>query len=64
MLRRVENCAKILERYRTTPENEFIKKYKIIMNHDGSIFDTVVKKRYNNLSQWANSIKELNNENF
>lgn len=64
MLRNVESCAKVLESYRVSNEKDFKRKYKIVMNKDGTIFDTIIKKRYNNLSQWVNSIKELNNEIF
>lgn len=58
MLRNIQNCTEILENYRVSSEKEFKRKYKIIMNKDGTIFDTILKKRYNNLSQWANSMKE------
>lgn len=60
MLRIVETATEVLEQYRTTTEEDFKRKYKIFMNEDGSIFDRIEKKRYNNLSQWAKSLKEKN----
>lgn len=58
MFRYVRNVEKIFELYRTTSEDEFNRKYKIHLNSDGTVFDKVENKCYNNLSQWIKSIKE------
>lgn len=59
MRRYIRNHNKLLEKYRTSSEKDFTRKYNIILNDDGSVFDKVEEKCYNNLSQWIQSIKEI-----
>lgn len=53
----IKSDTQLLEEYRCSNEKEFKRNYKICVNEDGSIFDTLEKKCYSNLSQWAKSIK-------
>ena len=60
MRRYIRNHNEILQKYRTTSEQEFNRKYNIILNEDGTVFDKTENKCYNTLSQWVQSIKEIN----
>lgn len=60
MQRYIKNHNELLQKYRTSSEEEFNRKYKIVLNEDGSVFDKIEKKCYNNLAQWIQSIKEIN----
>ena len=48
----------LLAEFRTTPHKSFQQKYGIVLNGDGTVFDTRHKLCYDSLQNWASGLIE------
>jgi hypothetical protein len=55
------NYFSFLSEYKKSNLIDYCKKYKIVINEDGTVFDTSEKWVYNSFIEWAQA-KERNNE--
>jgi len=55
------NPVDFMVEFRTSHDNEFCRRYNIIINDDGSIYDLDLKSTFDCMYNWARAIRDENN---